>query len=846
MSNTTTLRSQNHPHLLQRIPKSKAGRRNPKLDAEEEFSDIGETALDWLDYYSKDGGQPFQPISNRNQKFTTRLRPSPLEERQGKENMSMPKSAIRQSLRVAATGTTKTTDKRYRATVEQAIDPRTRLVLFQILNRAIFDDINGCISTGKQANVYHATKHDGQEFAVKVYKTPPVLGFKDWDPYIQGDNRFRHDYCKHNPWKTVKTWAEKEMSILMRLKAAGIRCPTPILLKLHVLVMEFIGKSGCVAPRLKDANLSEDKMRECYVQMIMVMRNLYQKCKLVHEDLSEYILYYEGNLHIVDVSESVDLDHPLASDVLRKGCKNVTDFFKMNCVGVMTRWELFDFIVDSSITDESVECYLEKIQQKILARGGVMSAEDKKLYISRELDQEEDTVDFMYIITAFEHSLFPAQEQLRMQPKEWDTNDTFADQTDFLTNSGTESGTDGDDDSSDTTKKDGTQETLSADKEAARKENKEVCSEWESEGKEYMSMPKSDKRDRASVEQAIDPRTRIVLFKMLNQAIFDDINGCVSTGKQANVYHATKHDGQEFAVKVYESSSQGFKDRNPRKMVKTRAEKEMRNLMRLKAAGIRCPTPILSRFHVLVMEFIGKSGWAAPRLKDANLSEDKMRECYVQMIMVMRNLYQKCKLVHGDLSEYNVLFYEGNLHIIDVSRSVDLDDPFVLDVLREDCTHVTNFFEKNGVGVMPIGELHDFIVDSSIAEESVECYLDEVKWKYLARGNVLPVEDKAADWISWKEAEEDVNRIASGQDNGDLKYVTVLKQIPKQPKESDTNGVSTEQTNKFGTLCGTVIDGQYTGDTPCSKKSSSKREQEESQKREERGSQEDSPKGCRK
>lgn len=153
--------------------------------------------------------------------------------------------------------------------------------LFKLLNHAIFDDLNACIFTGKQANVYHATKHNGQEFAVKV--------FKDRDHNIHGHYRFRHGNFKSNSRKIVKTWAENEMSNLMRLKAAGIRCPTPIVVRLHVLVMEFVGKSGSPAPCLKDANLSENKMRECYIQMIIVMWNLYQKCKLVHGDLSDRV-----------------------------------------------------------------------------------------------------------------------------------------------------------------------------------------------------------------------------------------------------------------------------------------------------------------------------------------------------------------------------------------------------------------------------------------------------------------------------------------------------------------------------------------------------------------------------
>lgn len=97
----------------------------------------------------------------------------------------------------------------------------------------------------------------------------------------------------------------------------------------------------------------------------------------------------------------------------------------------------------------------------------------------------------------------------------------------------------------------------------------------------------------------------------------------------------------------------------------------------------------------------GTAGWAAPRLKDAALSLDKLREGYMevwldvisnitvlktllfkpkpiriffyyyflfcvvlQMIMVMRTLYQKCKLVHGDLSEYNILYFEVSIYFL--------------------------------------------------------------------------------------------------------------------------------------------------------------------------------------
>lgn len=137
----------------------------------------------------------------------------------------------------------RTKDKHDRATAEQVMDPRTRMILFKLLNRNIISEINGCISTGKEANVYHSTSKSKQDYAIKIYKTS-ILVFKDRDKYVTGEYRFRHGYCKHNPRKMVRTWAEKEMRNLVRMYTNGINVPEPILLKSHVLVMTFIGKNG--------------------------------------------------------------------------------------------------------------------------------------------------------------------------------------------------------------------------------------------------------------------------------------------------------------------------------------------------------------------------------------------------------------------------------------------------------------------------------------------------------------------------------------------------------------------------------------------------------------------------
>nr|CAD7264530.1 unnamed protein product [Timema shepardi] len=209
----------------------------------------------------------------------------------------------------------RTKDKHDRATAEQVMDPRTRMILFKLLNRGTIASINGCISTGKEANVYHAT------------------------------SKFRRGYCRHNPRKMVRTWAEKEMRNLVRMFTAGMSVPEPILLRSHVLLMDFIGKDGWPAPK-----------------------------------------YHNSQIYIIDVSQSVEHDHPHALDFLRKDCTNITDFFKRKEVATMTIKELFDFITDPTIREINIEEYLDKVSERAAARTIEVTSEE---YTAQEQIDEE-------------------------------------------------------------------------------------------------------------------------------------------------------------------------------------------------------------------------------------------------------------------------------------------------------------------------------------------------------------------------------------------------------------------------------------------------------------------------
>ena len=190
-------------------------------------------------------------------------------------------------------------------------------------------------------------------------------------------HRFRNGYCKSNPRKMVGVWAEKELRNLRRLDAAGIRCPQPLLLKNHILIMRFIGSGGWPAPRLKDAPIAESNgkaWKAAYIDVVRMMRVMFRDARLIHGDLSEYnLLYHNSEVYFIDVSQSVEHDHPRALEFLRKDVENVNDFFRKKGVCVILPRPLFDFVTEPSLDlsgarSADVRERVEKLRAKAEAR----------------------------------------------------------------------------------------------------------------------------------------------------------------------------------------------------------------------------------------------------------------------------------------------------------------------------------------------------------------------------------------------------------------------------------------------------------------------------------------------
>ncbi len=229
-----------------------------------------------------------------------------------------------------------------RATVEEVFDQTTRMVVFDMLNSGILYELNGAVSSGKEAKVYWGTTKEGVDLAVKIYLTSSAEFKKGMHKYIEGDPRFKD--VKHDTRSLMAVWAQKEFRNLGEADAAKVRVPKPIAVKSNIVVMEFIGAKGVSAPSLKEQ--PPDNPEKVYKIIVTYIKRLYKKAKIVHGDLSEYnIMMWKGKPVIFDVSQSVSIQHPMADYMLRRDLENVNRFFKRLDVDVIPVEELYKKVV---------------------------------------------------------------------------------------------------------------------------------------------------------------------------------------------------------------------------------------------------------------------------------------------------------------------------------------------------------------------------------------------------------------------------------------------------------------------------------------------------------------------
>jgi RIO kinase 1 len=229
-----------------------------------------------------------------------------------------------------------------RATVEEVFDQTTRLIVFDMLNSGILYEVNGAVSSGKEAKVYWGKNKEGKDLAVKIYLTSSAEFKKGMHKYIEGDPRFKD--VKHDTRSLMSVWAQKEFRNLKEAAEAKVPVPKPIAVKSNVVLMEFIGKDGVSAPSLKEQPPSNPE--RVYKLLCTYVKRLYQKAKIVHGDLSEYnIMMWKGHPVVFDVSQSVSIQHPMADMLLRRDLANLNRYFSRLNVNVVPVEDLHNMVV---------------------------------------------------------------------------------------------------------------------------------------------------------------------------------------------------------------------------------------------------------------------------------------------------------------------------------------------------------------------------------------------------------------------------------------------------------------------------------------------------------------------
>ena len=230
--------------------------------------------------------------------------------------------------------------------------------------------------------------------------------------------------------------------------------------------------------------------------------------------------------------------------------------------------------------------------------------------------------------------------------------------------------------------------------------------------------------DQFKVEQSVfDDATFAAIYKLVQDGHIEAFGGPISTGKEANVYEALG-DAGDVAVKIYRINASNFQqmreylEGDPRfegigsdkkKVVLAWTKKEFANLRRAQSAGVRVPRPIAVERNVLVMELVGLVEERARRLAEVDVENPET--AFEVVREYMRRLY-RAGLVHGDLSEYNLIIHDGELVVIDLGQAATIHHPNADDFLDRDCRNVAAFFSRQGIDVDP-DDLRAFVTASA-------------------------------------------------------------------------------------------------------------------------------------
>ena len=240
-----------------------------------------------------------------------------------------------------------------------------------------------------------------------------------------------------------------------------------------------------------------------------------------------------------------------------------------------------------------------------------------------------------------------------------------------------------------------------------RDENIDFRERWKERSRQMFDSSEG----RKAFENVFDHETKKALLKLGDRKVLDRLYGTIESGKESSVFLADTSGGERVIVKIYMTQAGSFREMEKylrgdqrfrnfksdrRSIINEWCKKEFKNLK--KASNVvRCPEPKAFQKNILVMEFIGEEFTPYPKLKEINIENPE--EAFQKIKKNIKELWREEKIVHGDLSEYNVLMTEEGEVWIDFSQGVHKSHPEAVELLKRDVENMASFFSRQGADI---------------------------------------------------------------------------------------------------------------------------------------------------
>ena len=226
---------------------------------------------------------------------------------------------------------------------------------------------------------------------------------------------------------------------------------------------------------------------------------------------------------------------------------------------------------------------------------------------------------------------------------------------------------------------------------------------------------------------------QLLCDELKKTGLITDLVSEVNAGKEASIYVAHLN-GAPLIVKSFrhQLTSHNRARGNPQLRAAAYAAREYYRLSLAFQGGMRVPTPAKQINNTIIMSFIGKDWKPAPQLRNVVLEDPE--EAFDEIIEQMWIMYNKAKLIHGDLSEYNILFHEGYPIIIDFPQAIDMSLREMrfpenlkrnLKVMQKDLKTIGDYFAKEYNIEYNYNEVYQYIIGKDYKRSTEDYSIEE-------------------------------------------------------------------------------------------------------------------------